>query len=58
MKYKRFVFEKSNKYIIEEHKPIIPTIIFWSKNVGTHSLTTFKFTFWKWWFKIGFYQSM
>ena len=27
MKFKRFTQEKSNKHIVEKHKPIIPTII-------------------------------
>ena len=54
MKVKRFEIEKSNWFIVEKHKPIIPTIMFWSEKSGNHMLVTFKFVFWKWWIKFGF----
>lgn len=54
MKFKRFTHEKSNRYVIEKHKPIIPTVIYWNETIGNHRLITFKFMFWKWWYKIGF----
>ena len=54
MKFKRFTQEKSNKHIVEKHKPIIPTVIYWNETIGNHRLITLKFIFWRWWYKIGF----
>jgi hypothetical protein len=54
MKLKIFTKEKSSRFIVEKHKPIIPTIIYWNEKIGNHQLITFKFSFWKWWYKIGF----
>jgi len=48
----KFSYSKSNKYIIEKDRPIIPTIIYWSHSINNHNLTSFQFIFWKWWFKI------
>lgn len=48
--------EKSNKWIIETHKPLIPTIIFFktsaSDSKGVLKLISPKFTWWKWWWKV------
>lgn len=53
MKIKKLSFEKSSKYVIEKHKPIIPTIIYWSGTIGDRKLIKLKFAFWRWWFNIG-----
>lgn len=48
--------EKSNKWIIETHKPLIPTIIFFktsaSDSKAVLKLISLKFTWWKWWWKV------
>lgn len=54
MKFKRITQEKSNKHIIEKHKPIIPTVIYWNETIGNHRIITLKFMFWRWWYKVGF----
>jgi hypothetical protein len=52
--FKNFVlsFQKSQKYIVETHKPLIPTIIYYDGD----AVKTFKFMFWRWWFKILYYR--
>lgn len=53
-KIKRVRFEKSNRYITESNKPVLPTIIYWNESIGNHRLITLKFVFWKWWVKTCF----
>ena len=53
MKIKILSYDKNSKYVIEKHKPIIPTIIYWRGDIGNRKLITFKFVFWRWWFRIG-----
>ena len=53
MKIKKLSYEASSKYVIEKHKPIIPTIIYFSDSIGNYKFISFEFSFWKWWFKIG-----
>ena len=53
MKIKTLSYDKNSKYVIEKHKPIIPTIIYFSDSIGNHKFISFKFALWRWWFKIG-----
>jgi len=41
--------DRSKRFIIEDHKPLIPTIIYYHDPEG---LLTLKFMWWKWWFKL------
>ena len=52
MKIKTLNYDKNSKYVIEKHKPIIPTIIYFSDSIGNYKIISFKFAFWRWWFKI------
>lgn len=55
MKYIRFskyYFERSSKYVCEKHKYLIPTIEFYSNSIGTLYGWQFKFVWWKWWVKV------
>lgn len=51
---KRFVFEKSSKYIYEKHKHILPALEFWSETLGNLRMVTFRLIWWRWWIKFGF----
>lgn len=53
MKIYKILTSHSNKWIIEFHKPIIPTIIYWNDlKKGEIRLTSLTFRFWRWWWKI------
>ena len=52
MQIKRIYCQRSNKYIIEKHKPIIPTIIYFRSSGDSLFGISLKFAFWKWWFMI------
>jgi len=52
--FRRWHFEKSNKYIIEKHKQLLPAIEYWNETIGNHTMVTFRLIFWKWWIKLGF----
>jgi hypothetical protein len=52
--FKRWVFGKSNKYVCEKYRQILPAIEFWNEQIGNHCMVTFRFIWWHWWFKVGF----
>jgi len=52
MKLRKITFNYSSKYIIEKHKPLIPTVIHFHQSIGVPTMITFKFAFWRWWIKL------
>lgn len=49
MKIEKITTSKSSNGIIEKHKELIPTIVYYNDPAG---LLTLNFKWWKWWFKI------
>jgi len=48
---------RSHSIIVESHKPLIPTIIFFRDSSEDSGLITLKFCWWKWWWQLGvFYK--
>lgn len=52
MKIKKVYREHSLKGLLEEHKPLIPTVIYWHGNINKYHLIQLKFAWWKYWYKI------
>ena len=55
MIFKVITPSKSEAFIVEKHKTLLPTIIFFNEKIGNTEIYSFKFSFWRWWYKVGFY---
>lgn len=52
IKITKILTSHSDKWIVEFHKPLIPTIIYWNDSINENYLTSLTFRFWRWWWKI------